>query len=63
MALVGVSAVTYVPSHPLTYLQLGLVPALVWLPMGWLHLDAERPARAVAAGLRVTVPGAGGGPG
>ena len=31
VALVGVSAVTYVPSHPLTYLLRGLVPALVWL--------------------------------
>ena len=63
MALVGVSAIAYVPSRPLTSLLLGLVPALVWLPKGWLHLDAERPARAVAAGLLVTVPGAGGGPG
>ena len=51
------------PSRPLTYLLLGLVPALVWLPMGWLHLDAERPAHAAAAGLLVTVPGTGGGPG
>ena len=55
VALVGVSAVAYVPSRPLTYLLLGLVPALVWLPKGWLHLDAERPAHAVAAGLLVTV--------
>ena len=63
VALVGVSAVAYVPSRPLTSLLLGLGPALVWLPKGWLHLDPERPAHAVAAGLLVTVPGAGGGPG
>ena len=63
VALVGVSAGASVPSRPLTYLLLGLVPALVWLPMGWLHLDAERPAHAAAAGLLVTVHGAGGGPG
>ena len=47
-------AVRYVPSKPLTYLFLGLVPLLVWLPEGWLRLDASRPAHAVAAGLAVT---------
>ena len=48
------AAVRYVPSTPLTYLFLGLVPLLVWLPKGWLRLDASRPAHAVAAGLAVT---------
>lgn len=48
------AAVRYVPSKPLTYLFLGLVPLLVWLPKGWLRLDAARPAHAVAAGLAVT---------
>lgn len=48
------AAVRYVPSKPLTYLFLGLVPLLVWLPKGWLRLDASRPAHAVAAGLAVT---------
>jgi len=52
---VGVSAVAYVPSRALTYLLLGLVPVLVWVPKGWLHLDAQRPAHAAAAGLVVTV--------
>ena len=55
VAVVGVGAIAYVPSRPLTYLLLGLVPALVWLPKGWRQLDAERPAHAVAAGLLVTV--------
>ena len=55
VAVVGVSAVAYVPSRALTYLLLGLVPALVWVPKGWLHLDAQRPAHAAAAGLVVTV--------
>ena len=32
-----------------------MVPALVWLPKGWLHPDAQRPGHAVAAGLLVTV--------
>lgn len=50
----AVAAVAYRPSTALTYLLLGLVPALVWLPQGWLALDAERPVHAVAAGLGVT---------
>jgi uncharacterized protein len=54
LAGLGVAAVRYVPSEPLTYLFLGLVPALVWLPKGVLRLDATRPAHAVAAGLTVT---------
>jgi uncharacterized membrane protein YfcA len=48
------AVVRYVPSTPLTYLFLGLVPLLVWLPEGVLRLDASRPAHAVAAGLAVT---------
>ena len=48
------AAVRYVPSTPLTYLFLGLVPLLVWLPKGVLRLDASRPVHAVAAGLAVT---------
>jgi len=48
------AAVRYVPSKPLTYLFLGLVPLLVWLPKDVLRLDASRPAHAVAAGLSVT---------
>jgi uncharacterized membrane protein YfcA len=53
-AAVVVSLVAYVPSKPLTYLLLGLVPGLVWLPRGWLSLDAGRPPHAVGAGLLVT---------
>jgi len=49
-----VAAVRYSPAKPLTYLLLGLVPMLVWLPKGVLRLDASRPAHAVAAGLAVT---------
>ena len=54
LAALAVAAVSYVPSKALTYLFLGLVPALVWLPKGVLRLDASRPAHAVAAGLAVT---------
>ena len=49
-----VAAVSYVPSTALTYLLLGLVPALVWLPKSALRLDANRPAHAVLAGFLVT---------
>ena len=49
-----VALVAYAPSKPLTYLFLGLVPMLVWLPKDVLRLDASRPAHAVAAGLAVT---------
>ena len=49
-----VAAVSYVPSKPVVYLLLGLVPALVWVPRRWLHLDAERPAQAVLCGVLVT---------
>ena len=54
VAALAVAAVAYVPSKPLTYLFLGLVPLLVWLPKGVVRLDASRPAHAVAAGLTVT---------
>ena len=53
-AAAAVALVAYVPSTPLTYLLLGLVPGLVWLPKGWLDLDAERAPHAVLAGAVVT---------
>ena len=55
LAVVLASAVAYVPSRPLTYLLLGLVPALVWVPRERLALDAARPAQAALAGLLVTI--------
>ena len=54
VAAVALALVTWVPSTPVTYLLLGLVPALVWLPPGWLRLDAEVPAHAALAGLLTT---------
>jgi uncharacterized membrane protein YfcA len=53
-AAVAVSLVSYAPSRALTLLLLGLVPGLVWLPRGWLRLDAGRPLHAATAGLLVT---------
>jgi uncharacterized protein len=46
--------VTYDPTKAWIYLMLGLVPGLAWLPKGALHLDAAKPAHAVACGLTVT---------
>ena len=54
VAAVAVAAVAYTPDKALTYLLLGLVPALVWLPQRALRLDAARPAHAVLAGAAVT---------
>jgi uncharacterized membrane protein YfcA len=54
LAAAGVAAVSYVPSTAVTYLLLGLVPGLVWLPRHALPLDAGRPRHAVAAGIAVT---------
>lgn len=48
------TVVSYVPDKRLTYLLLGLVPGLVWLPRRWLALDITRPAQAVLAGLLTT---------
>lgn len=54
LAAGAVAAVRYSPSPATTYLLLGLVPGLVWLPRRALRLDASRPAHALAAGLCVT---------
>ena len=54
VAGVLVALVRYTPDKALTYLLLGLVPMLVWLPRERMRLDASRPAHAVLAGLLVT---------
>lgn len=54
VAALLVGLVSFVPSKPLLYLLLGLVPGLVWLPKSWLQLDAARPLHALLCGLLVT---------
>lgn len=49
-----VAVLSFVPSKPLLYLTLGLVPMLVWLPPKVLALDASRRPHAWAAGFLVT---------
>lgn len=54
LAAGGVAAVAFVPSKPVVFLVLGLLPVLVWLPKGVLHLDVTRRVDAVAAGVLTT---------
>ena len=49
-----VVVVAFVPSKPLLFLMLGLVPMLVWLPKNWVSLDAVKPSHALASGFLVT---------
>jgi uncharacterized membrane protein YfcA len=54
VAGVVVSFLAFVPSKPLLYLFLGLVPWLTWLPQRWINLDAAKPPQAFVSGLSVT---------
>ena len=42
------------PTKATLYLLMGLVPGLVWLPEGWVKVDASRPGQALLAGFIVT---------
>ncbi len=42
------------PTRATLYLLMGLVPGLVWLPQGWVKVDASRPPQAFLCGLSVT---------
>ena len=51
----GVMAVIALePTKATLYLLMGLVPGLVWLPDGWVKVDASRPGQALLAGFIVT---------
>ncbi|WP_308238287.1 TSUP family transporter [Phenylobacterium sp. J367] len=54
IAGIAVSLVSLVPSKPLLFLLLGLIPGLTWLPQRWINLDASRPIQAFLSGLAVT---------
>jgi uncharacterized membrane protein YfcA len=51
-ALIGLIA--YEPTRATLYLLMGLVPGLVWLPPGWIKVDASRPGQAYVCGVAVT---------
>jgi uncharacterized protein len=50
----AVIAIGFMPSKPLLFLLLGLVPMLIWLPKNWLQLDASRRPHALISGFVVT---------
>jgi len=54
VAAAAVLAIGFMPSKPLLFLLLGLVPMLVWLPKQWLQLDASRAPHALVSGFLVT---------
>jgi uncharacterized membrane protein YfcA len=49
-----IGLVAYEPTRATLYLLMGLVPVLVWLPQGWVKVDASRPSQAYVCGLSVT---------
>lgn len=49
-----VALISLVPSKPVLFLLMGLVPFLLWLPQGWINLDAAKPRQALISGLMVT---------
>lgn len=49
-----VALISIVPSKPVLYLMMGLVPFLLWLPQRWINLDAAQPRQAFVSGLMVT---------
>jgi uncharacterized membrane protein YfcA len=51
-AVIGL--IVYEPTRATLYLLMGLVPGLVWLPPGWIKVDASRPGQAYVCGLSVT---------
>lgn len=54
VAMLAVYWLSFVPSKPLLFLLLGLVPFLTWLPQSWINLDAAKPPQAFVSGLTVT---------
>jgi uncharacterized membrane protein YfcA len=54
-AIAGViGLVVYEPTRATLYLLMGLAPLLVWMPQGWIKVDASRPGQAFVCGVAVT---------
>ncbi|WP_372782332.1 TSUP family transporter [Phenylobacterium sp.] len=49
-----IGLVVYEPTRATLFLLMGLVPGLIWLPPGWIKVDASRPSQAYICGLSVT---------
>ena len=54
-AALCISVIAFVPSKPVLFLLLGLMPVLLWLPKGWFQADAARPTHAFGAGFLATL--------
>jgi uncharacterized membrane protein YfcA len=54
VAGITISLIALTPSKPALFLFMGLLPGLLWLPQGWIKLDAARPGQALLSGLLVT---------
>jgi uncharacterized protein len=50
-----IGLIAYEPTRATLFLLMGLAPLLVWLPQGWVKVDASRPAQAYVCGVSVTV--------
>jgi len=53
-ALVVLILLNFIPTKGVLFLALGLLPILLWLPKGWISLDAQKPSHAVFCGFYVT---------
>jgi uncharacterized membrane protein YfcA len=54
-AIAGViGLIVYEPTRATLYLLMGLAPLLVWMPQGWIKVDASRPGQAFICGIAVT---------
>jgi uncharacterized membrane protein YfcA len=54
-AIAGViGLIVYEPTRATLYLLMGLAPLLVWMPQGWIKVDASRPGQAFICGVAVT---------
>jgi uncharacterized membrane protein YfcA len=44
-------AISFLPPKPLVFLMMGMLPVLLWLPIGWFAPDAAKPSHALASGF------------
>lgn len=52
-AIALLAMIAFVPSKPVLFIALGLLPALLWLPKGLLQFDAQKPRHAIGCGFFV----------
>lgn len=54
LAAITVSLIAWVPTKPVRFLLLGLMPLMLWLPKGWFAPDAAKPLHAFGSGFVAT---------